>query len=327
MTCAWASRRRVVGALLGVISGAACAGASVSPERSLRMTVAYPPGGVSDEVARELARRLESQLGTTVIVEHRPGAGGTLAMEALSRARADGMELCFSAITPLLRLPQQGPIRFDPAHDIAPVAAVMSTPVLVLATRAFKGKTFADLIAVARAAPGRIRWATSGHATTGHLVLEQIRASAAVAITHVPYSGGGQQLVDALAGQFEVLSSNVAARQLAYVRDGRLRALAVGAPQRLPVLREVPTFAELGYVGANLSSLFGVFAPGRTPAARLDQLNLQINVVLRQAEFRQQLLANANLPVEGSREDFIRLIELEALALRRLLGGGVRTGK
>ena len=145
----------------------------------------------------------------------------------------------------------------------------MRTPVLVVGTPAFAGQRFEDLIAAARAAPGRLRWASSGHATTGHLVIEQVCAAAGVDIDHIPYAGGGEQLNDALAGHFEVLSSNVAARQLADVKEGRLRALAVGAPQRVAVLPEVPTLAELGYPAANLSPLFGVFAPGRTPRARL----------------------------------------------------------
>jgi tripartite-type tricarboxylate transporter receptor subunit TctC len=192
--------------------------------------------------------------------------------------------------------------------------------VLVVATPAFEGNSLADLIAAARREPGRIRWATSGHATTGHLVLEQIRALATVDITHVPYAGGGQQISDALAGHFEVLSTNVAARQLAYVRAGRWRALAVGSPRRLSVLPEVPTFAELGYDAANLSSLFGIFAPGRTPAARLDQWNLHINAVLDEPAFKQRLLANGNLPVQASRLEFVRRIATEAAAMRMRLG-------
>lgn len=292
----------------------------VRAERAVRLTVAYPPGGVSDEVARELARRLEPRLGAAVLVDHRPGAGGAVALEALSRARPDGQALCFCAITPLLPWPRPGASRHDLAPGIAPVAAVMSTPVLVVATPAFRSGSLADLVAAARREPGRIRWASSGQATTGHLVIEQVRRIASVDITHVPYAGGGPQLNDALAGHFEVLSSNVAARQLAYLKEGRLRALAVGAPQRLAVLPQVPTLAELGYPAANLSSLFGVFAPGQTPAPVLDALNAHINAVLGEPGFRQPLLAAGNLPVEGSRQAFERRIADEAAALGKLAG-------
>lgn len=248
---------------------AARAQAVTRTDQGLRLTVAYPPGGVSDETARELAQRLEARLGQPVIVDHRPDAGGAVALAALARGTADGRTLCFSAITPLLRGGEGETTRLEVGRDIAPVAAVMRTPVLVVGTPAFAGQRFEDLIAAARAAAGRLRRASSGHATTGHLVIEQVCAAAGVDIAHIPYAGGGEQLNDALAGHFEVLSSNVAARQLAYVKEGRLRALAVGAPQRVAVLPEVPTLAELGYPAANLSPLFGVFAPGRTPRARL----------------------------------------------------------
>jgi tripartite-type tricarboxylate transporter receptor subunit TctC len=312
-------RRRLI---LATGLGALCAAARTragDADRALRLTVAYPPGGVSDDVARELARGLESRWGGPVVVDHRPGAGGMVALEALSRAPADGRTLCFCAITPLLHAPPPGPIRFDPARGIAPVAAVMSTPILVLATPAFEGNALFDVVAAGRAAPGRVRWATSGHATTGHLVLDQLRAAAGVDITHVPYTGGGRQITDALAGQFEVLSSNVASRQLALVQQGRLRALAVGAPRRLPVLPDVPTLVELGYPGANLWSVFGIFAPGQTPPDRLDELNRHINAVLRQPAFRQHLLSNCNLPMEGSRQEFRQLIATKGAAMRRVM--------
>jgi tripartite-type tricarboxylate transporter receptor subunit TctC len=290
--------------------------------RALRLTVAYPPGGVSDEVARELAAQLEPRLGQQVLVDYRPGAGGAVALEALARSRGSLLELCFSAITPLMQLPQGGPSRFDPARDIAPVAAVMRTPVLVVATPAFGGSSLAEVVAAARRAPGAIRWATSGHATTGHLVLEQVRAAAGVDITHVPYAGGGQQINDALAGHFELLSSNVGSRQLGYLREGRWRALAVGAPQRVAVLPEVPTLAEEGFPAANLSSLFGVFAPGRAAPARLDALNAHINAVLALPAFQQRLRAAGHLPAATTRAEFVRRIAAEAAAVRRLLALG-----
>jgi tripartite-type tricarboxylate transporter receptor subunit TctC len=317
-------RAQLLTGLLGLIATGSGAQAGWHSGRPVRLTVAYPPGGISDETARALAAGLEARLGIAVIVDHRPGAAGAVALEALSRVDADSLALCFSAITPLLRRPASGAARDDLLQHVAPVAAVMSTPVLVVATPAFEGHSLADLVAAARRAPGRIRWATSGQATTGHLVLEQVRRLAEVDITHVPYSGGGRQINDALAGQFEVLSTNVAAAQLAHLRAGRWRALAVGAPQRLTVLPEVPTLAELGYAAANLSSLFGVFAPGRTPPARLDEWNLHINAVLDQAGFRQRLIANGNLPAHASRLEFVRRIASEATALRENEGGGRR---
>ncbi|MBP6900461.1 MAG: tripartite tricarboxylate transporter substrate binding protein [Burkholderiaceae bacterium] len=271
------------------------------PERSMRLLLAYPAGGVSDEVARLLAAGLGPRLGATLRVEPLPGAGGTLAMEALARAPADGSVLAFSAITPLSVMPQLLAQRFDAQRDIAPVAAVMATPALLLGTPALPVRRFDEMLALARQQPERLRWATSGLGTTGHLLLAQVQRASGARFTHVPYKGGGQQLADALGGQFELLSSNVAAQQIAHVQAGRLQALAVGAPQRLAVLPEVATLAELGLPEANLVSVFGLFAPGATPPALLERLNAEVEALLAAGPLRERLLATANLPLGGSR--------------------------
>lgn len=284
----------------------------------VRLVVAYPPGGLSDEVARALADPLGAALGRSVRVEHRPGAGGALAMEGLARAPVDGSMLVFSAITPLALLPLLGPTPYDPQRDIAPIAAVMATPVLVLGTPALPADQFTGLLAWARAHPGRLRWASSGLATTGHLVLEQVAQSAGVEIVHVPYKGGGQQINDALGGQFEVLSSHASPATLEWVRQGRLKALAVGAAQRLPALPEVPTLAEAGHPDANLQSLFGIFAPGRTPPALVERLNAAVRRALSGSTLQQRLLAAHNLPQAGSAAQFARQIAEETVFLRRL---------
>ncbi len=286
------------------------------PTRPLRLIVAYAPGGVSDEITRLLARHLGERLGVPAIVDNRAGAGGSLAMGQLARAPADGHTLCFSAATPLTLLPWLGRVGYDPVHGIAPVAGVMSTPVLVVGTPALGARSLAQ--ALARAGP--LRWATSGVGTTGHLVLEQVRLASAAAITHVPYKGGGQQLHDALGGQFELLSTNVGAQQLRYVQDDRLQALAVGAPARLPLLAQVPTLAEAGHPQANWSSLFGLFAPGGTPRALVQRINAQVNAVLTLPEVQARLLAVNNLPVQESADAFAERIALEAATHGRLLG-------
>nr|WP_328700324.1 tripartite tricarboxylate transporter substrate binding protein [Caenimonas soli] len=282
------------------------------PARPLRIIVAYPTGGLSDGVARALAEKLSVQLGVPVVVENRAGAGGGVGMEAVAKAAPDGYTVGFSAISPLALNPHLGRTNFDPAKDIAPVASVMYTPVLVVGTPAFEGKSFADLLALARARPGQIRWGTSGQATVGHMVLEQLKAVAGVDITHIPYKGGGQQLNDALSGQFEILSTNVAGTQLQQVKSGKFKALAVGAPGRIEALPDVPTLAELGFALANLVSLFGIFAPGRTPEAVLSRLNAEINKALQLADIRNRLIAAENVPAGGSSAEFARQIAVES---------------
>lgn len=278
---------------------------------TLRIVVAYPPGGVSDEIARALAQQLTQRTGRTVLVEHRPGAGGEIAMDLLAHAAPDGRTLVFSAITPLTLLPRLRRVAYDPRRDIAPVAGIMATPTLVAGTKALVATDFLGMVAIARAQPGALRWASTGVGTTGHRVLEQVCEGLDVDITHIPYPGGGSSLKDAVGGHFELLSTNVAATQLRLVAEGRLKALAVGATKRLAALPGVPTLQELGLPAANLMSHFGLFAPGTTPPAVLRAINAQVNAAMGDADLQARLRAGHNLPLTGSVEAFARLVETE----------------
>ncbi len=282
------------------------------PQKPLRLIVVYPPGGLSDDMARAIAEKLAVRLEVPVRVENRAGSGGSIGMEVVAKAPPDGHTLAFSAISPLSLNPQLSKVNYDPFRDIAPVASIMYTPVMVVGTPGFPGQSFRDLLAAAKSAPGKIRWATSGSGTVGHMVLEHVRLASGVDLTHIPYKGGGQQLTDALAGHFEVLSTNVASTALQYVRSGKFKPLAVGAPARLGILPEVPTLAELGYPQANLTSLFGIFAPGKTPDPVIQRLNAEINAILRQPEFLERLAVVNNIPALGSASDFAIQIATES---------------
>jgi tripartite-type tricarboxylate transporter receptor subunit TctC len=328
MTVPLPQRRRFL-RRMGVGLAAACALPGLSshaasppwPSRPVRLIVVYPPGGVSDGMARVLAEPLSQSLGVPVLIENRAGAGGSLGMDALARATPDGCTLAFSAISPLTLHPLVARVPYDPLRAFAPVASVMRTPVLVVGTPAFAGHGFGELIAQARSRPGAVRWATSGVATIGHLVLAQVRMQSRTDITHIPYQGGGPQLNDALSGQFEVLSTNVAAQQLQYIEGGRFQALAVGAPARIEALPAVPTLAELGFEKANRDSLFGIFAPARTPAAVVQRLNVEINRVLRGDTVRARLRGAYNLPAGGSIDDFAHEIAIDRRRNRELVSG------
>ncbi|WCM89692.1 Bug family tripartite tricarboxylate transporter substrate binding protein [Acidovorax sp. NCPPB 3576] len=289
------------------------------PSRPIRIVVAYPAGGVSDVVARALGDKLSAQLGTSVVVDNKAGAGGSIGMDAVAKAAPDGYTLGFSSISPLVLNPHLGKSPFDPAKDIVPVASVMVSPVLLLGTPASQAKDFRQLLASAKARPGEVRWATSGLASLGHIMLEQIMQSTQVQITHVPYKGGGQQLNDALSGQFEVLSTNAGPAVMQHIQAGKLRALAVGAPARLDSLPDVPTLAELGIPAANVSSLFGVFAPARTPAPILERLNAEINSALALPDFRARLEATDNVPQGGKATDFAKQIAEESQNNARII--------
>lgn len=305
------SRRHVLGAAALALLPA-LATAQAWPAKPIRLVVAYPPGGVSDVVARALADKLAGPLGQPVVVENKAGASGGIGMDAVAKAAPDGHTLGFAAISPLALNPHLGKSPFDPARDIVPVASVMYSPVLLLATTATAAKDFNELLATARSRPGAVRWATSGPASLGHIMLEQLKAGAKVDITHVPYKGGAQQMNDALSGQFEILSTNASAAVTQHIKAGKLRALAVGAPARLDTLPDVPTLAELGHAGANLTSLFGVFAPAGVPQPVLQRLNAEINKALALPDIRARLTGSDNVHTGGSAADFGRQIAAES---------------
>lgn len=287
--------------------------------KPIRLIVAYPSGGVSDSVARALGERLAVQLATPVLVDNRAGASGSIGVDAVAKAAPDGYTLGFAAVSPLVLNPHLSKSPFDPLKDVTPIASVMYSPVLLLATSATPARDFRELLAAAQSRPGAVRWATSGPASLGHLMLVQLAAGAKIDITHVPYKGGGQQITDALSGQFEVLSVNTGPAVMQHIKAGKLRPLAVGAPSRLDAMPQVPTLAELGFAQANLNSLFGVFAPAGVPQPVLDRLNTEINKVLALPDFRARLMASDNVPTGGSAADFSRQIASEFESNARII--------
>lgn len=311
---------------LALLSAAVCAAASWPafaqpdwPARPIRIVVAYPAGGVSDVVARALSEKLAQRLGTPVVVENKAGAGGTIGMDAVAKAAPDGYTLGFSAISPLALSPHLSKPPFDPMHDIVPVASVMYSPVLLLGTQALPARDFGALLASAKAHPGQVRWATAGLASLGHIMLEQVMQTTGVQITHVPYKGGGQQLNDALSGQFEVLSTNAGPAVMQHIQAGKLYPLAVGAPQRLRALPQVPTLSELKLPAANLNSVFGLFAPAGTPAPIVERLNVEVNRILALPDIKARLEATDNVPTGGTAAQFRQQIAAESESNARII--------
>lgn len=313
------SRRGAVHGLAACALAPLMARAQAWPAKSIKITVAYPPGGVADAMARLLADKLAPVLGQSVLVDNKAGASGSIGMDAVAKAAPDGYSFGFSAISPLVLNPHLGKSPFDAANDIAPVASVIASPVLLLGTSALAAKDFKELVAAAKARPGALRWATSGPASLGHIVLEQVKAGTGVDITHIPYKGGGQQINDALGGQFEVLSVNAGPAIMGHLKAGKLKALAVGSPARLEQLPQVPTLAELGLPAANLASVFGLFAPAGTPAAAIERLNAEVNKLLKDKDVLQKIDAADNVPTGGSAADFAKFIAGESASNARII--------
>jgi len=311
MSASRLTRRGAVAAALATLALPAAFAQAGWPSRPVRIVVAYPPGGVSDVVARALGERMAAALGQSVVIENKAGASGSIGVDAVAKS-TDGHTFGFAAISPVALNPHLGKSPFDPARDIVPVASVMYSPVLLLATSATQARDMKELLAIAKAKPGSVRWATSGPASLGHVMLEQLKAGAKVDITHIPYKGGGQQVTDALSGQFEVLSTNAGPAVAQHVKSGKLRVLAVGAPKRLDAFPNAPTLEELGFPAANMDSLFGLFAPAGTPPAVIERVNAEVNKALAHPDLRARLVASDTVPTGGSAAEFARQIATES---------------
>lgn len=311
------TRRTTLGLGLSLLAGTAFAQAHW-PTRPVKIVVPYPAGGVNDAVARMLAERLAPLLGQTVVVDNRAGAGGTIGMDYVAKSE-DGHTLAFAAISPLTLNPHIMKVQYDPLKDFVAVASVMYSPVYVLATAKFKGKSFADVIATAKAQPGKVSIASSGYGTLGHIMIEQIRRKSGADLTHVPYKGGSQLITDAAGGQFDLFVANPLASINGLIDEGKLRVLAVTGPRRLPNMPQVPTLAELGYAEANLTSLFGFYAPAATPPDVVRRLNAEINKVLAEKDTQERLHKLDNVVSTSTPQQFSALIEKEHAANARVI--------
>jgi tripartite-type tricarboxylate transporter receptor subunit TctC len=310
--------------LLCVTLPAFPAGAQNFPSKPVRIIVVYPPGGTSDAVTRFLAEKLSGPLGQQVIVENKGGAGGAIGMDAMAKSPPDGHSIAFAAISPVTLLPHVGKVPYD-VKDIVPLASVMYSPVYLLATPAFAGKGFADLVQEAKAKPGLLRVGTSGIATLGHLMVEQLRI-AGLDLVHVPYKGGGQVITDAAGGQFELFTANPSPGVNALIQQGKFRILAVAAPRRLPALASIPTLTELGYPDSNYTSHFGFFAPANTPEAVLQRLHAEINKALALPDVVDRLTKLDNVVAASSAADFAQIVKREYEANAKVVAkAGIRS--
>lgn len=273
------------------------------PSRPLRMIVAFSPGGPTDLVARLLAQGLSEAMGQPVLVDNRPGADGTVAGPLIARAAPDGHTLFTAAngevaIAPALyaRLP------WDPAKDIAPVSRVGASQLVLVVPAAFPAASVKELIALAKAKPGTLNYASSGTGSTAHLSAELLRALAGIDIVHVPYKGAGPALADLAAGQVQLLISGFSSAW-PQVRAGRLRALAVTGARRLAAAPDLPTLGET-LPGYEVTSWYGVFVPARTPRPIIDRLNRELGAIIRRPDMVERLVAMGIEPEGNSPEAF-----------------------
>jgi tripartite-type tricarboxylate transporter receptor subunit TctC len=279
--------------------------------RVLRIVVPFTPGGSTDILARALAPKLQLALGQNVVVDNKPGAGGSLGAAEASRAEADGHTVLMGHIGTLGVNPSIYPkLAYDPLKSFVPVAWVARVPnVLVVGARA-PTRTLKEFIDRARANPGRLTYSSGGNGSAAHITFESLKLHARIFVLHIPYRGTAPSVMDLIAGQVDATFTG-SPTVLPHVRSGRLRALAVSSPQRIAALPAVPTVAESGYPGFEADQWYGIVAPAGTPAERVARLNAEINKALALPDVAQQLAAEGATPMPGTPKAFGDLIVRE----------------
>jgi tripartite-type tricarboxylate transporter receptor subunit TctC len=284
--------------------------AQTYPSRPVRVIVPFAPAGTTDILARLIGQWLSEQLGQSFIVENRPGASTMIGTEAVVRAPADGYTLILAATASAINTTlYEKKISYDFLRDIAPIAGILRVPNVVVVHPSLPVRTIPELIAYAKANPGRINVESPGAGTSSHLAGELFKVMTGVDMIHVQYRGNGPALIDLLAGQVQVGFDTMPA-SIAYVRAGKLRALAVSTVTRSQTLPNLPTVSEF-VPGYESSGYFGLGAPGKTPAEIIDKLNREVNAGLADPKLRAQLTDLGGMILAGSPADFRKLIDDE----------------
>lgn len=286
-------RRQLLSAAALALAAAAApaAFAQAWPDRPVQLVIPYPPGGSADLVARPLSIKLQERLGQPVVLEYKPGAGGTLASQYAARAKPDGYTFIMVLAAHAINASLYPKLPYDTRKDFAPVSLVANLPLLVTGSSALKARTVPELIAQARANPGKITFASAGNGNTSHLAAEYFSTAAGVKMTHVPYKGSAP-MVNALLGGEVDLAFDSASTSLPHVKAGKLHPLAVTGERRMPMLPDVPTMQELGVPNFVVNGWYAILAPAGTPAEITERLSREIATVVAQPEIRAQLEAS-----------------------------------
>ncbi len=304
------------GTVFGMAPFALVAQDRASENRPLRIVVPFTPGGSTDLLARALAPRLALALGRTVLIDNKPGAGGSLGATEVARAEVpknegDAITLLMGHIGTLAVNPAIYPkLAYDPLTSFVPVAAVARVPNVMVVNAAMPAKTLKEFVQRARAQPGRLTYSSGGNGSAAQIAFESFKLAAQIFLLHIPYRGSVPSITDLLAGQVDATFTGAPAL-LQHIKSGRLRALAVSSAKRLPSLLDVPTVAESGYPGFEADQWYGLVAPAGLPNAWVERLNAEVNKALTLPEVAQQLALEGALPMPGRPQDFGALIARE----------------
>jgi tripartite-type tricarboxylate transporter receptor subunit TctC len=296
--------------LIGLLAACSAAMAQTAyPSKPVTLVVPFPAGGALDIVARALADEMRKPLGQAVIVENRPGAGGTLGTGIVARAAPDGYTILLGSVaTHAIGPGVYRNLSYDALRDFEPITQVTASPLLLASSATLNVKTVAELLAAARAQPGKLNYASTGNGTAVHLAGEMLKAAANLDVVHVPYKGGGEAVTALITGEAAYMVVNVEL-VLPQVRGGKVRALAVTGTRRLAALPDVPTLREAGVTGADVTTWFGLFAPAGTPKAAVDRLQRDAATALQ--ALTERFAAQGDETVGSTPEQFAAFVRAE----------------
>ena len=281
------------------------------PTKTIRFVIPFPAGGTTDIIGRIVAAELHKAWGESVIADNRAGAGGNIGAEAVARAAPDGYTMLVCTVgTHAINESLYSKLNFEPRKDFAPVTLFAMVPNVVVVHPSVKAESIQELIALLKANPGKINYASSGNGTSIHLSAELFKTMTGTEMTHIPYRGSAPAVTDLLAGTVSVMFDNLPSA-MPHIKAGKLRALAVTSAKRSPSLSDVPTVAEAGVPGYEASSWFGLVAPADTPKSIIDKTQQAVAEALKQPEVREKLSAQGAEPVGNTPEEFARFIEAE----------------
>jgi len=308
---------------LGLVCGslllASFAAAQSYPVKPVRLVVPFPAGGATDILARAISQKASEKLGQPIVIDNRPGAGGTIGADHVAKATSDGYTLLIAtgsthSIGPIIN-PK---IPYDVERDFVPVVYVAQTSSVLVVPGNLPVKNLAEFIAMAKAKPGQLNFGSSGNGTNSHLSGELFKAQAKVFLTHIPYRGTGLVFNDMMSGQVHMLMDNYVTSQ-SNIKEGKLRVLGVTSLQRLPFLPDVPTLDEQGLKGFDVSNWFGIYAPKGTPSEITAKVNAAFNQALQEPDLQKRLAALGATPTGGTPEQMAAMVAADAAKWSKLI--------
>jgi tripartite-type tricarboxylate transporter receptor subunit TctC len=308
-------------ATAAVVAFAGLAQAQLYPDRPIRIVVPYAAGGAVDIVARTVGQPLGEVLKQPLIVDNRPGASANIGMEMVAKAKPDGYTLLMASNGIATNMALFPNLAFDGQRDFAPIAKIGYAPLVIVVPASSPAKSLKDLIAMAKAEPGKLTYASAGNGSSGHLAGELLKSTAKIDVLHVPYKGGAPAITDLLGERISFMPINPV-EVLAHIRAGRLRALAVASDKRFPSLPDVPTVSEAGLPGYEATVWWGLVAPAATPQAIVHQLNVETNKALADPSIAGKLNELGVVLTPGTPEQFAAFVKSQT----ELWSGVIKSG-